>query len=319
MERQLDSNNVYSLLLKQEKVFKQGENAHQNAELYTFMEPVDYDVMFNKELSFNNIIDLTQCCNILSEFFDVNACVIIKNSSLCAAALGQSIADSWQKAIDCNPLGVVGSCVGFSQVINEALAKQFVEMNLDVIIAPDYTPKALLILENKPIKVIKLNTPLNEYKKYKTQDIKVTPFGTLIQTPDFADLNKDNFNVVTKNNKPTVEMIEDMIFAWKIVKHIKSCAVVVSKDFKTIGIAQGQTNYIEAFEIALNNACDGSKDAIAAIDGSIESINNIHVAAQGRISGIIQSGNALCNDEIFKNADKYNIAMITTGITHKKF
>ena len=191
-------------------------------------------------------------------------------------------------------------------------------MFLEVVIAPDFTLKALELLKTKKnLRVIKLNTSLIEYKNHLNQEIRVTPFGTLIQDSDKGELDKDNFKVVTKA-KPTAEMVEDMIFAWKIVKHAKSNAIVIAKDFKAIGIGQGQTSRVDAFEIALNKACDGSKDAVAASDGFFPAIDNIHVAAQGRIAAIIQPGGSIKDEDVIKTADKYNIAMITTGIRHFK-
>ncbi len=311
-----DINNYYSINIKRAKHLTQGENPQQSASLYYTKNTVDYELLNGKELSYTNITDAAVCTNILSEFYDVCACAIVKHNTPSAAALGSSIAEAWSKALDCDPLSAFGSTIGFTQVINEALAKQITAMYLETVIAPDYTPKALDILfKNKDLKVIKLNTSLEEYKNYLNEEIKITPFGTLVQQTDKGELNKDNFKVATKT-KPTPEMVEDMIFAWKIAKHSKSNAVVIAKDFKTIGIGQGQTNRLDAFEIALNKACDGSKEAIAASDGEISSIENIYAAAQGRISAVIQPGGNLKDDEIIKTADKYNIAMITTGIKH---
>ncbi len=311
-----DADNYFSLNLKKTKKLRYGENPHQNANLYITKNTIDYDILNGKELSYNNILDITACTNILSEFFDVCASVIIKHNTPCGVALGKDIEEAWSKALDCDPLSAFGGIVGFTQVVNESLAKQLSSMFLEVIIAPDYTPKALELLQTKKnLRVIKLNTSLEEYKNYLNEEIRITPFGTLIQESDKGELNKDNFKVVTKV-KPTQEMIEDMIFAWKVAKHSKSNAVVIAKDFKTLGIGQGQTSRVDAFEIALNKACDGSKDAVAASDGFFPAIDNIHVAAQGRIAAIIQPGGSIKDDDVIKTADKYNIAMITTGIRH---
>ncbi len=311
-----DINNYFSLNLKKAKSLRYGENPHQEANIYYSESTIDYEVLNGKELSYNNILDATACTNILSEFYDVNACVIIKHNTPCGAALGKDIEEAWAKALDCDPLSAFGGIVGFTQVVNENLAKQLTAMFLEVIIAPDYTPKALEILKTKKnLRVIKLNTSLIEYKNYLTEEIRITPFGTLVQTTDKGELDKNSFKVVTKT-KPNSEMIEDMIFAWKIAKHAKSNAVVIAKDFKAIGIGQGQTSRVDAFEIALNKACDGSKDAVAASDGFFPAIDNIHVAAQGRIAAIIQPGGSIKDEEVIKTADKYNIAMITTGIRH---
>ncbi len=306
----------FSLNMKKAKNLRYGENPHQQAGIYYTNNTIDYEVLNGKELSYNNILDVTACTNILSEFYDVSACVIIKHNTPCGAALGKDVVDAWQKALDCDPLSAFGGIVGFTQVVNEEVAKMLTAMFLEVIVAPDYTPKALDVLQQKKnLRVIKLNTSLLEYKNYLSKEIRITPFGTLVQDTDKGELNKDNFKVVTKA-KPTAEMVEDMIFAWKIAKHAKSNAIVVAKDFKAIGIGQGQTSRVDAFEIALNKACDGSKDAVVASDGFFPAIDNIHVAAQGRIAAIIQPGGSIKDEEVIKTADKYNIAMITTGMRH---
>ncbi len=313
-----DTNNYFSLNLRKTKELRYGENPHQKAAIYYTKNTIDYDVLNGKELSYNNILDCAACTNILSEFYDVNACVIIKHNTPCGAALGKDIEDAWKKALDCDPLSAFGGIVGFSQTIGETLAKQLTSMFLEVIIAPNYEIKALEILKQKKnLRIIKLNTSLEEYKNYLSEEIRITPYGTLVQTSDKGELDVNNFKVVTKT-KPTAEMIEDMIFAWKIVKHAKSNAIVVAKDFKAIGIGQGQTSRVDAFEIALNRACDGSKDAVAASDGFFPAIDNIQAAAQGRIAAIIQPGGSIKDEEVIKTADKYNIAMITTGIRHFK-
>ncbi len=311
-----DSDNYFSLNLKKAKNLRYGENPHQEASIYYTNNTIDYEVLNGKELSYNNILDCAACTNILSEFYDVNACVIIKHNTPCGVALGKDIMEAWEKALDCDPLSAFGGIVGFTQVVNEDVAKQLTAMFLEVIVAPDYTLKALELLKaKKNLRVIKLNTSLEEYKNHLTRDIRITPFGTLVQNADKGELDVNNFKVVTKA-KPTQEMIEDMIFAWKIVKHAKSNAIVIAKDFKAVGIGQGQTSRVDAFEIALNKACDGSKDAVAASDGFFPAIDNIHVAAQGRIAAIIQPGGSIKDEEVIKTADKYNIAMITTGMRH---
>ena len=311
-----DTDNYFSLNIKKAKNLRYGENPHQEAGIYYTNNTIDYEVLNGKELSYNNILDASACTNILSEFFDVAACIIIKHNTPCGAALGKDIKEAWEKALDCDPLSAFGGIVGFTQKVGEKLAKELTSMFLEVIIAPDYTAEAIEVLKTKKnLRVIKLNTSLEEYKNYLSEEIRITPFGTLVQDSDKGELNKDNFKVVTKT-KPSSEMIEDMIFAWKIAKHAKSNAIVIAKDFKTLGIGQGQTSRVDAFEIALNRACDSSKDAVAASDGFFPAIDNIHVAAQGRIAAIIQPGGSIKDDDVIKTADKYNIAMITTGIRH---
>ena len=155
------------------------------------------------------------------------------------------------------------------------------------------------------------------FKSFLNEEIKVTPFGVLVQEADKQDFNRDDFKVVTKL-KPTTEMIEDMVFAFKVVKHTKSNAIVIAKDFKAIGICAGQTSRVDAVEIAVKRACDGTKDAVLASDGFFPATDNIEIAAQARIAGIIQPGGSIKDADVISACDKYGIAMITTGIRHFK-
>lgn len=323
-----------------------GENPHQKAGLYAFKEtenreqgteknsslfPIssslsqktaapqaDYTSLWGKELSYNNILDMTAAVNIVSEFYDVPAVAIVKHLAPCGVALGKDILDAYQKAFDCDPVSAFGGIVAFSQTVTEKVAKLLNSVFLEVVIAPDFDEEAFDILKSKKnIRLIKLNTSLEDYKKIANGEIKITPFGVLIQDSDKKELDKDTFKVVTKI-KPTAEQIEDAIFAWKVCKHAKSNAIVIAKDFKTLAIGQGQTNRVGAFEWALNYACDGSKDAVAASDGFFPAVDNIHAAAQGRLALLIQPGGSIKDADVIAEADKYKIAMITTGIRHFK-
>lgn len=299
-----------------------GENPHQKAGLYKFNTDckvpaeADYEILWGKELSYNNILDMTAAVNIVSEFFDVPAVAIVKHTAPCGVALGKDLLDAYQKAFDCDPISAFGGIVAFSKKVNEKIAKLLNSVFLEVVIAPDFDEAALEILKGKKnIRIVKLNTPLKDYKAISNEEVKITPFGVLIQDSDKKELDKDTFKVVSKT-KPSAEQIEDAIFAWKIVKHAKSNAIVIAKDFKTLAIGQGQTSRIASMEWALNYACDESKDAIVASDGFFPAIDNIQAAAQGRIGLIIQPGGSIKDKEVIAEADKYNIAMITTGIRH---
>jgi phosphoribosylaminoimidazolecarboxamide formyltransferase/IMP cyclohydrolase len=189
---------------------------------------------------------------------------------------------------------------------------------LEVIVAPDFEAEALELLKaKKNLRLIKLNTPLKACKTLAGKEVRITPFGVLVQDSDRKELDKDTFQVVTKQ-KPTAEMVEDMVFAWKVAKHVKSNAIVVAKDFKTLGISGGQTSRIEAMEIALNKACDGTKDAVVASDGFFPAIDNIQAAAQCRIAAIIQPGGSIKDNDVTAEADKHGLIMINTGVRHFK-
>jgi len=278
----------------------------------------DYEILWGKDLSYNNILDMTAAVNIVSEFYDVPAVSIVKHTMPCGVALGRDLNDAYQKAFDCDPISAFGGIVAFSQGVNVDIAKHLNSVFLEVIIAPDFDDNALEILKGKKnLRIVKLDTPLSDYKNILQEEVKVTPFGVLIQDSDKKELDKDTFKVVTKT-KPTAEQIEDAIFAWKVAKHSKSNAIVIAKDFKTLAIGQGQTSRIASMEWALNYACDATKDAVAASDGFLPAVDNIHAAVQGRISLIIQPGGSIKDAEVIAEADKYNLSMITTGIRHFK-
>ncbi len=296
--------------------FKYGENYQQQAALYKFENMADYTVLNDKELSFNDIGDITQAVNIVSEFYDMNCCAIIKHSKPCSCALGTSLYEAYTKAFDCDPISAFSSVAGFSKKVDVETAKLLNSTPIKVVIAPDYDEKSIKIFEkNNEIKLVKLNTSLKDYKLIKNNEISVSPFGILVQEQNKSELSKNSFKVVTKT-KPTKEQIEDAIFAWKIAKYCKTDSVVIAKDFKSHAISQGFTNTLSAIEQALDFACDNSKDAVLASDTCFQTVDCINSASQGRIGLIIQPGNSACDKKIIEQCDKYNIVMITTGITN---
>ncbi len=311
-------NETEALYLTSKKELRYGENPHQQAALYQNPQvpTLDYEILNGKEMSYNNIVDTTAVLDILSEFYDTNATVIVKHTNPCGVALGQTLLSSWEKALDCDPLSAFGGIVGFSKTVDDKLAKRLVSMFLEVVIAPDYTDEALELLKTKKnFRVIKLNTPLSDYKSFVPKEVKITPFGTLVQEKDIKELTPETFKTVTKK-KPTTEQVEDMVFAFKVCKHLKSNAIVVAKDLRTLGICGGQTSRVGSVEIALSRVCDSPKDAVLASDGFFPATDNIDIAAQNRISAIIQPGGSIKDEEVIKLADKYSLVMITTGIRH---
>lgn len=295
-----------------------GENPHQKAALYTSGKTMDFEILNGKELSYNNILDVNAAVGIVAEFYDVSSVAIVKHTTPCGVALGKSLKDAYEKALDCDPISAFGGIVAFSQAVDADIAKLTSAMFLEVLIAPDFSEEALEILtQKKNLRIIKLKTPLRLYKAMVSKEVKITPFGTLMQEIDKKELVKDSFNVVTKK-KPDADTVENMVFAWKVAKHVKSNAIVVAKDFKTLAISGGQTSRIDAMEMALNKACDEAKDAVVASDGFFPAIDNIQAAAQCRIAAIIQPGGSIKDKDVIEAANKYNIVMITTGVRHFK-
>ena len=296
-----------------------GENPQQSAGLYFNEEMADYEVLFDKGLSYDNILNLHEVTKVLSEFYDVNAVAITKHAVCCGVALGPTMNDAYNKAFDCDPISAFYGTIGFSQKIDAEIASHINSMGVKVIVAPDFEDEALSILnENANLKIIKLNTSLKDLKHICTQEIRVTPFGVLIQDKNNSELKKDLFKVVTKA-KPTKEQVEDAIFAWKIAKYMKTDSAVVAKDFATLGISRGYTNHAAAIESALNYACDATKGAVLATDGAIYSQDAIYAAIQSRIGLIIHPGGSPKDSEIISLADKYELPIIVTGVRNHRY
>ena len=280
-----------------------GENSYQTASIEENDKTIDYDV--HGELSFVDIMTISKGLNIISEFFDVNAVVTALNNGVCAAALGKSLEDAYKKTIDSNPVDYMNAIVLVSAEVDSEIAKLLAKSNK--IVAPKFTPQAIELLEKRGITYVSIKTPLKDFKQFLQNDVKVTPLGTLLQSPNTSELSKETFKVVSKT-KPNVEQIEDAVFAWKIAKHVNSQAIVIAKDLRTSAISQSSVSS----EFAIDYACDASKDAILASDMPI-TIHDINAAAQGRIAMIIVPFAA---NEIINAADKFNISLITTGITN---
>lgn len=287
-----------------------GENQHQKAALFKG-DTISYEVIANRALTANNILDINLATQMVSEFYDVNAAVIARHALPCAVALGSSLEIAYQKAVDCDPISAFGGVVAFSQKVDKKLAKALSSLLFEVIIAPDFDDEAIDILKECNLKLIKIYTPLKDFKAYLKNQITVTPFGTLVQEPNTAELNTNSFKVVTKK-KPTTEQVEDMVFGWKISKYTRSNSAIVVKDLKTVGISQGQANRIEAVDIALDKACENTKDAVLITDGAIRTKDVILDAAQARIAAILQPAGVKKDKEIFDIADKYELTMVRT-------
>ncbi|MCQ2738836.1 MAG: hypothetical protein MJ237_01270 [bacterium] len=282
-----------------------GENSHQTGRFEPNDKMIDYELSDN--LTYNELISINKGLSLISEFYDVKAICTINKGCICAVALAESTAYATQKVMDSNPVDFMSAIIVSSGEIDSETAKFFKESN--IIVAPNYTKNALEYLKTHNIKYVTINTPLKDYKKYYSEKITVTPIGTLIEEANLSELNKDTFKVDSKA-KPSVEQIEDAVFAWKVAKHNNSQAIVIAKDLKTTAIAQGLQS--ASVEFALDYSCEMSKDAILASDMPI-SVHDVNVASQGRIGVIIIPS---ASKEIVNLADKYSMVLITTGQTN---
>ena len=296
-----------------------GENSQQKAAISEINNGVSYEILSRKkDLSYIDFLNLSEALKIMSEFFDVNCSVIVKEALICGVSLGPTLDDAYESVIDCDPLSSIGSTAGFTKSVTLSIAKHLHQMKVQNVIAPDFDKEAFKYLLETDIIIIKMNTPLHEIQGFSAQDIKVTPFGVLVQEKNLSKLSKENFVVVT-DVKPTQQQAEDAIFAWKISKHLKSKSVVIAKDLSAVAIVQGKTNGALSAEAAMDIACEASKDAVMAVDGIIENPQTINAAIQGRIGLIIEAGDGQNSKDILKLANKYGIAVIYTKIRNNRY
>ena len=308
------------LVLAYKKVqdLRYGENPQQKAAFYREKSLEGPCVagakqIQGKELSYNNLVDLESALDIVKEFNEP-AAAIIKHTNPCGAACAVSIVEAYQKAYGADPLSAYGGIVGLNSPIDENTAKELVKTFLEAVVAPSFTEEALTILAQKP-NLRLLETGDLAQKSDKNLEYKFILGGLLVQDRDSIGLK--NLQTVTKKTV-NQEELDDLIFAWKIVKHVKSNAIVLAKGKQTVGVGAGQMSRVESVKIALSKAGDQAADSLLASDAFFPFPDGVELAAQGGVKAIIQPGGAGKDPEVIDAADQHNLAMIFTGERHFK-
>lgn len=297
-----------------------GENPHQKAAFYR--DPLaktpgvgTAQQLQGKELSFNNIMDANAAFEIAREFTEPTV-VIIKHNNPCGVASGASLAEAYRRAYEADPVSAFGGIVGINTTVDKATAEKMNEIFLEAVIAPDYTEEALEVFGVKEnLRVLKTGQmPEGPPAGY---DMKAVNGGLLVQESDAGSITVDDLKVVSKA-QPTREQLEEMLFAWKVVKHVKSNAIVVTKDKCTLGVGAGQMNRVGSARIAFAQAGEKAKGAVLASDAFFPFRDTVDEAAKAGISAIIQTGGSLRDEESIKAADEHGIVMVLTGMRHFK-
>ena len=328
---------IYSFFAQHESVFpgvlnlsftklqdlRYGENPHQKAAFYKDGSSDGIGIagavqLHGKELSFNNIIDLNAALEIVREF-EEPAAAIIKHTNPCGAATANTLKEAYTNALDCDRLSAFGSVVGFNRAVDASLAETILKECdfVECIIAPSYEPKALEALK------VKKNLRLIELKNFTTRagkvgmDMKKVTGGLLIQDKDIVSTKESDFKVVTKI-KPAKDQLRSMLFAFIIVKHVKSNAIVIADGTKTVGVGAGQMSRVESVKIAAEKAGPRAKGASLASDAFFPKEDGIEEAAKAGVKAIIQPGGSIKDKEVIAMADKLGIAMVFTGVRHFK-
>ncbi len=307
---------------KLKQSLRYGENPHQQAAFYVdekFAGPSlsRAEQLAGKELSFNNIADLDACLDILLDFKEPFACVL-KHANPCGAATGKAIAEAYKEAYESDPLSAFGSIIGLNRTVDMAVAQLLHETHfVECILAPDYEPEALAMLEKKKTRRLLRLPEITKGRPSGEMYAKFVRGGVLYQGSDDHVVIPAELKVVTKR-KPTEAELEALLFAWRVVKHTKSNAIVLAKGTATVGIGMGQTSRVDAGFLAVKRAGDRAKGAVMASDAFYPMPDGVEVGTNAGVTAIIQPGGSKGDEEAIAAADKAGAAMVFTGIRHFK-
>ena len=305
-----------------------GENPHQQAKFYSSAEVEPFSLataeqLGGKELSYNNIQDANATLNIAREF-DEPFCVGVKHMNPCGSAVGKTIAEAWRKAYEADKTSIFGGIVAANREIDLETAQMLKPIFLEIVMAPSFAPDALELLQTKKnLRILKVDMTRDD--KVRSQYVSMNG-GMLVQDRDSSIVPVSAGQCVTEA-KPTEAQLADLDFAWKIVKHVKSNAIVVAKDGMTYGVGAGQMNRVGSAEIALKQAAATLKEEgrdinaeglVLASDGFFPFNDVVALAAEYGIKAIVQPGGSIRDEDSVKLANEKGITMLFTGERHFK-
>ena len=310
-----------SLNLKKALPLRYGENPHQPAGFYLPAGTAPaFEQIHGKEISYNNILDMGAAWELVSEFSDP-CCVIVKHTNPCGCACAGDLKAAYLLARDGelppSPISRFGGIIAVNRPLDAEAAEEITGPNsfYEVIAAPDFLPGVREIFANRKgwgpnVRLVKIKkNPVNQYI------LRSAWGGALAQTSDAITLDESNITQATAN-KPTAAQMEDLFFAFKIVKHVKSNAIVIARDKQLIGMGAGQPNRLASVLLALQQAGDRAKGAALASDGFFPFADNIEEAAAGGIAAIIQPGGSVKDGDVIARASELKLVMVLTGVRH---
>jgi phosphoribosylaminoimidazolecarboxamide formyltransferase/IMP cyclohydrolase len=313
---------TYNMQLTKKQDLRYGENSHQDAAFYVENNIQENSVataqqLQGKALSFNNIADTDAALECVKEF-DQPACVIVKHANPCGVALGDSILNAYERAFKTDPTSAFGGIIAFNRELDAATAEAIISRQfVEVIIAPSIAEDALVVCNQKQnVRVL----TCGDWQQQQTQgsDFKRVNGGLLVQQRDIGMVASEDLTVVTKV-KPTAQQLIDLMFTWKVAKHVKSNAIVYCKDGMTIGVGAGQMSRVYSAKIAGIKAADEGLEvpgSVMASDAFFPFRDGIDAAAAAGISAVIQPGGSMRDQEVIDAADEHGIAMVFTGMRH---
>lgn len=305
-----------TLSYKLQDSLRYGENPHQKAYHYVQDNNESYALqnavqLHGKEMSYNNIQDASAALDILSEF-DETTCVAVKHMNPCGVATGSSVFEAYSRAYEADPVSIFGGIVAVNGKVDKETAEKMHSIFLEIILATDYDEEAIEILtKKKNLRIYKLSEKNNNHE----QQIKSVRGGILVQ--DFNDKLADEYESVTEKKVDETQQ-KDIEFGLKVVKHVKSNAIVVVKDGQTLGIGAGQMNRVGSCKIALEQAGEKARGAVLASDAFFPMRDSADIAAEYGISAIVQPGGSIRDQESIDACNEKGVAMVFSKIRHFK-
>lgn len=317
----LDYPLTFSVQFKKIQELRYGENPHQTAAFYGQPNPpsgtlAGANQLQGKALSYNNIADTDAALECVMAYQDA-ACVIVKHANPCGVAVGKSVLQAYERAYQTDPTSAFGGIIAFNLPLDAETAKAIIDRQfVEVIIAPSISQEALNVLSGKEnVRVLEAGVREHAIQQLTMKRVSA---GLLIQDNDQGVIERGDLKIVSKR-PPTEKELEDLLFAWKVVKYVKSNAIVYAKDKQTIGIGAGQMSRVYSARIAAIKAEDEGLEvtgSVMASDAFFPFRDGIDSAAKVGVTAIIQPGGSLRDDEVIAAADEANIAMVFTGMRH---
>ncbi|NQT90028.1 MAG: bifunctional phosphoribosylaminoimidazolecarboxamide formyltransferase/IMP cyclohydrolase [Candidatus Omnitrophica bacterium] len=321
-EQRAESSFAPEIALAFEKAqdLRYGENPHQRAAFYRSANRRESSVasakqLHGKEFSYNNIMDMDAALEAVKEFSTPAAC-IIKHSTPCGVATADTLARAYADALECDKLSAFGGIIGFNMKVDINTAEAILSSGfIECIIAAGYEQNALQrLMTRENLRLVSIE-PFKPFKDKDELHIRKVAGGALVQERDLQDLDRSQLKIVTQQ-KPTAEEVDALLFAWKVVKHVKSNAIVLTQGTKTVGIGAGQMSRVDSVYMALHKAGDRSKGAVLASDAFFPKEDAVELAVKAGVTSIIQPGGSKADEKIVALANHKNISMVFTGIRH---
>ncbi len=312
---------TYSTQFKKRQELRYGENPHQTAAFYTEPNPpvgtlASAKQIQGKELSYNNIADTDAALECVLSFNDT-ACVIVKHANPCGVAVGKTLYEAYDLAYKTDPTSAFGGIIAFNKKLDAETAKAIIERQfVEVIIAPEIAPECIEIVASKA--GVRLLECGYREQAISQLNMKRVSGGLLVQDNDMGVITRDDLKVVTKR-QPTEQELNDMIFAWHVVKYVKSNAIIYAKNNQTIGIGAGQMSRVYSARIAAIKAEDENLEvagSVMASDAFFPFRDGIDSAAKVGIKAVIQPGGSMRDEEVIAAADEHDLSMVFTGMRH---